>query len=187
MKNNITSNDFNEVLNSRFCNGAVISDCKKYRYLLSRIWDDNKPWVLFIMLNPSTADAEKDDPTIRRCIGFAKDWGYGGIYVVNLFSLRATNPKELLTAQFVIGVENEEWFRKISALANLVVCAWGNSSIVRKLQKQFDHGWKPLSWIDKNKPLHCLGLSNNGTPKHPLYLPKNLKPMRYEAPNISLS
>ena len=164
---------------------AVISECGKYRYSLSRVWDENKPRVLFIMLNPSTANAEKDDPTIRRCIGFAKDWGYGGIYVVNLFSLRATNPKELLTAPFVVGVENEKWFRRMSALAHLVVCAWGNSAIVNKLQKQLDHNWKPLSWIDK--PLHYLELSNDGTPKHPLYLSKTLTPIRYEVPNVSLS
>ena len=161
---------------------AVLSDCGKYRYSLSRVWDEAKPRVLFIMLNPSTADAENDDPTIRRCIGFAKDWGYGGVYVVNLFSLRATNPKDLLKAPFVVGVENEKWFRRMSALAHLVVCAWGNSSIVDKLQKRLDHNWKPLSWIDK--PLHYLELSNDGTPKHPLYLSKNLKPVRYEVPNV---
>lgn len=166
---------------------AVISDCGKYRYSLSRVWDENKPRVLFIMLNPSTADAEKNDPTITRCIGFAKDWGYGGLYVVNLFSLRATNPKDLLAAHFVVGVENEKWFRRMSALAHLVVCAWGNSPIVNKLQKRLDHTWKPLSWIDKSKPLHYLELSNDGTPKHPLYLPKTLKPVRYEVPNVSLS
>lgn len=166
---------------------AVISDCEKYRYSLTRVWDDNKPRVLFIMLNPSTADAEKDDPTIRRCIGFAKDWGYGGIYVVNLFSRRSTNPKDLLTAPFVVGIENEKWFRRMSLLAHLVVCAWGNSAIVDKLQKRLDSCWKPLSWIDKSKPLHYLELSNDGTPKHPLYLPKTLKPVRYEVPNVSLS
>lgn len=164
---------------------AFLSDCGKYRYTLTRIWDDSKPRVLFIMLNPSTADAEKDDPTIRRCIGFAKDWGYGGMYVVNLFALRATNPKELLTAPFVVGVENEKWIRRMSSLAHLVVCAWGNSSIVSKLQKRLDHTWKPLSWI--NKPLHYLELSNDGTPKHPLYLPKHLTPKPYEVSRVSLS
>lgn len=166
---------------------AVISECGKYRYSLTRVWDENKPRVLFIMLNPSTADAEKDDQTIRRCVRFAEGWGYGGIYVVNLFSLRATNPKDLLKAPFVVGVENEKWFNRMSALAHLVVCAWGNSAIVDKLQKRLDHSWKPLSWIDKSKPLHYLELSKDGTPKHPLYLPKTLKPVRYEVPNVSLS
>lgn len=164
---------------------AVLSDCKKYRYSLTRVWDDNKPRVLFIMLNPSTADAEKDDPTIRRCIGFAKDWGYGGIYVVNLFALRATNPQDLLKAPFVVGVENEKWFRRMSALAHLVVCAWGNGAIVDKLQKRLDHTWKPLSWI--SKPLHYIELSNDGTPKHPLYLPKHLMPKPCKVSAVSLS
>lgn len=163
---------------------AYFSDCGKYRYSLIRVWDYKKPTVLFIMLNPSTADAEKDDPTIRRCIGFAKDWGYGGLYVVNLFALRSTNPKELLTAPFVVGIENEKWIRRMSCLAHLVVCAWGNSSIVNQLQKRLDSTWKPLSWI--NKPLHYLQLSNDGTPKHPLYLPKNLTPKPYEVLGVSL-
>ena len=163
---------------------AVLSDCGKYRYSLTRVWNENKPRVLFIMLNPSTADAEKDDPTIRRCMGFAKDWGYGGLYVVNLFALRATNPKDLLKAPFVVGVENEKWIRRMSALAHLVVCAWGNGVIVDKLQKRLDHTWKPLSWI--NKPLHYLELANDGTPKHPLYLPKHLTPTRYEVTKVSL-
>lgn len=190
MNNNLTTNVSDEALSPRFCKGAVIasavlSDCEKYRYSLSRVWDDNKPRVLFIMLNPSTADAEKDDPTIRRCIGFAKDWGYGGIYVVNLFALRATNPKDLLKAPFVVGVENEKWFRRMSALAHLVVCAWGNGAIVDKLQKRLDHTWKPLSWI--SKPLHYIELSNDGTPKHPLYLPKHLTPKPYEVSAVSLS
>ncbi len=190
MNNNLSTNASDEAVNPRFCKGAVIasaviSECGKYRYSLTRIWDESKPKVMFIMLNPSTADASNDDPTIRRCIGFAKSWGYGGIYVVNLFSLRATNPKDLLTAPFVVGVENEKWIRRMSCLAHLVVCAWGNGSIVDKLQKRLDHNWKPLSWIDK--PLHYLELSNNGTPKHPLYLTKNLKPVRYEVPNVSLS
>ena len=190
MNDNITTEVSTEAENPRFCKGAVIassvlSDCEKYRYSLTRVWDDNKPRVLFIMLNPSTADAEKDDPTIRRCMGFAKDWGYGGIYVVNLFALRATNPKDLLKAPFVVGVENEKWFRRMSALAHLVVCAWGNGAIVDKLQKRLDHTWKPLSWV--SKPLHYIELSNDGTPKHPLYLPKHLTLKPYEVSAVSLS
>lgn len=163
---------------------AVLSKCGKYRYSLTRIWDVTLPRVLFIMLNPSTADAEINDPTIRRCMGFAKDWGYGGIYVVNLFALRATNPKDLLGYTFVVGIQNEVWFRAMSDLSDLVVCAWGNSPILDKLQKRLDHTWKPLSWI--NKPLNYLELSKDGTPKHPLYLPKNLTPIPYEVSSVSL-
>ena len=81
---------------------AELSICKKYRYSLTRIWDEDKPNVMFVMLNPSTADEKNDDPTIRRCINFAKDFGAGGIYVVNLFPLRATNPNELLINDLII-------------------------------------------------------------------------------------
>jgi hypothetical protein len=188
MNNNLTTKPSDEAQSPFFRVGdvttsAFLSDCQKYLYSLTRIWDDSKLRVLFIMLNPSSADGENDDPTIRRCIGFAKDWGYGGLYVVNLFALRATNPKELLTAPFVVGVENEKWIRRMSSLAHLVVCAWGNSSIVSKLQKRLDHTWKPLSWI--NKPLHYLELSNDGTPKHPLYLPKHLTPTPYDVESIT--
>lgn len=164
---------------------AVISECGKYRYSLSRVWDETKGRVLFIMLNPSTADAEKNDPTIRRCIGFAKKWGYGGIYVVNLFSFRATNPKELLKAPFVVGIENEKWFRRMSSISNIAICAWGNGAIVDKLQKRLDHNWKPLSWI--NIPLHYLELSKDGTPKHPLYLSQDLNPIPYVMPDVARS
>jgi hypothetical protein len=166
---------------------AVISECGKYRYSLIRVWDESKPCVLFIMLNPSTADAENDDPTIRRCIGFAESWGYGGLYVVNLFALRATNPQELLSAPFVVGVENERWFRRISYLAHLVICAWGNGRIINKLQQRLDHNWKPLSWIDQAKALHYLELAKDGTPKHPLYLSKSVKPMQFVLPNKSIT
>lgn len=165
-------------------NSAIISDCEKYRYSLTRTWNDDKPKVLFIMLNPSTADANKDDRTISRCIGFAKDWGYGGIYVVNLFALRATNPKDLLKASFFVGVENEKWIRRMTSISDLVVCAWGNNSIVNKLKKRLDYTFKPLSWI--NKPLHYLELSKDGTPKHPLYLLKDLKPKSFEISAINV-
>jgi hypothetical protein len=161
------------------CN-AIISDCQKYRYALIRVWDEFRPRVMFLMLNPSTADAEHDDPTIRRCIGYAKAWGYGGLYVCNLFAFRATNPTDLLKATFPVGVDNQRWIRSMSALSDIVVCAWGNSSIVSKLQKRLDPTYKPLEWIQK--PLYYLELSNAGTPKHPLYLSKKLMPVKFVHP-----
>lgn len=86
--------------------GAIISDCQQYRYALWRIWDETKPFVMFIMLNPSKADAETDDNTVRRCIGFAKSWGYGGIYICNLFAYRSTDPKVLLKVDNPFGDQN---------------------------------------------------------------------------------
>lgn len=151
--------------------GAVISNNKKYRYSLRRIWDDSKPKIMFIMLNPSTADADLDDPTIRRCIGFAKSWGYGGIHIGNLFAYRSTNPKNLLSEKDPIGKHNKVFLDSMSMACEKVVCAWGNSLIVNTLFKKTGKDYLPLKGI---KNLHYIDLCNDGTPKHPLYLKSDL-------------
>lgn len=155
---------------------ALISNDKKYRYSLSRIWDDSKPSVMFIMLNPSTADSDVDDPTIRRCIGFAKSWGYGGIYVGNLFAYRSTDPKKLFNSDNPIGHHNKNWLDTMSIGCEKVVCAWGNSGIVKRLGDKFGTEYKPLKGIDN---LYYIDLCNDGTPKHPLYLKSNLELKKY--------
>lgn len=157
---------------------CCISNCEQYRYELKRIWDEDKPKVLFIMLNPSTADAEVDDPTIRRCIGYAKNWGFGGILVGNLFAYRSTNPNGLLKVDNPVGDDNIWHIKNMYYESDVVVCAWGNSNIVRRLDKKIKYDYRPLSVI-KNS-LHCLELSNDGTPKHPLQLKKDLKLINYE-------
>lgn len=154
--------------------GAVLSENKEYRYRLWRIWDESKPKVMFIMLNPSTADEMIDDPAIKRCISFAKSWGYGGLYVGNLFAYRSKNPEMLL---YVNGLNrdllNDYHIRIMSEKCESIVCAWGNSPILKKLK------FKPaLSYIEK--PLYCIELSKNNTPKHPLYLKGNLKMKSYK-------
>lgn len=154
--------------------GAIISDCELYRYSLWRIWDDSKPNVMFIMLNPSIADYNIDDPTIRRCIGFAKSWGYGGLYVGNLFAYRSTKPNGLFEAIDPIGEKNDYHLSNMNQQCELAICAWGNQKIIDKINSNH----KPLSNI--NIPLHYIELSNNGTPKHPLYLRGNLQPKKYE-------
>ena len=106
--------------------GAVISDDNKYRYKLSRIWDNEKPTVLFIMLNPSTADSDVDDPTIHRVINFAKSWGYGGVFVGNLYAFRSTNPKVLKHVGDPIGKDNIHHIQELIELSDKVVYAWGN-------------------------------------------------------------
>lgn len=156
--------------------GATFSNCKRYRYELFRLWDASKPIVMFIMFNPSVADEEIDDATIRRCIGFARDWGYGGIEVCNLYAYRSTKPEALLNTIDPIGVENTAHIKKIAEQADLIVCAWGNSTIGNKLMKNLKHDYKPLSGLDK---LHFIELAIDGTPKHQLYLPKHLKPQPY--------
>jgi hypothetical protein len=146
---------------------AVISDCGKYRYELFRGWNYSEPKILFIMLNPSTADAQNDDPTIRRCMGFAKSWQYGGFYVANLFALRATNPKEIYKAADPIGKDNLFYLHRAAVLQcnGEVICAWGNHGRYKNIGNQvlealWDWGVVP----------NCFGLTKKGQPKHPLYL-----------------
>jgi len=163
---------------------AFLSECKLFRYSLTRIWDEKLPRVLFIMLNPSTADGIADDNTIRRCRGFAEDWGYGGFYVGNLFPFRATEPTDLLASGNPLGKLNNEHIKMMALNSELIICAWGNSRIVKKLEKRFPD-YKPLS--DLKRYLHYLELSNDGTPKHPLYLAAEIKPVRYEVSRVTLS
>lgn len=157
---------------------ACLSSCEQYRYELRRIWDEDKPKVLFIMLNPSIADSDVDDPTIRRCIGYAKDWGFGGILVGNLFAYRSTDPNGLLKVQDPIGDDNIWHIKNMYKETETVVCAWGNNNIVERLEKKIEHDYRPLSFIKSD--LHCLEISNNGTPKHPLQLKKELKLIYYD-------
>lgn len=150
---------------------AILSDCGRYRYRLTRAWGEGRP-VNFVMLNPSTADANVDDPTIRRCVGFARDWGHGGIVVTNLFAFRSTNPKMLASAADPIGAFNDLHIAAAAQEADLVVCAWGSHAyaggrgreVLRKLR---DMGAIP----------HALRLTAVGHPSHPLYLPADLKPI----------
>ncbi|TME62616.1 MAG: DUF1643 domain-containing protein [Chloroflexi bacterium] len=136
--------------------GATFSADRRYRYRLWRRWDGARPVVAFVMLNPSTADARRDDPTIRRCIGFAKSWGFGGVEVVNLFAYRATDPGELRRVADPVGVDNDRHIRRAIARADLVVLAWGARAGSRRLL---------------NLPqARCLGLTRAGQPRHPLYL-----------------
>lgn len=153
---------------------AWISGCGTYRYDLTRHWDDDKPAVTWIMLNPSTADGDVDDPTIRRCIGFARSWGYGGIIVRNLYALRATNPSELRRHPAPIGPENDSYLTECQ-FATLVVCAWGSHSIARTRALAVRKDLRR-----DGAPLHHLGLTKDGQPRHPLYLKGDLTPIPWE-------
>lgn len=144
---------------------AVISPCGRYRYRLDRRWAETGPTCGFIMLNPSTADADQDDPTIRRCIGFARREGCGGMVVVNLFALRATNPDELilagasaaegaLNATHIIAVEG--------SITGPFIAAWGAHPMAAGLADAMEHHFGPR--------LMCLGKTKTGAPRHPLYV-----------------
>lgn len=140
-----------------------------YRYSLGRTWRRQSPWVLFVMLNPSVADAAKDDPTIRRCVNFARAWGYGGIRVVNLFAYRATDPSELNAADDPVGPENDGHIVTESLMAEITVAAWGRS-IPRKFEDRASEVLKLL--LEKSVPrVYCIGMNADGSPKHPLYAP----------------
>lgn len=130
------------------------------------------PRVLFIMLNPSTATDETDDPTIRRCMGFAESWGYGTMHVVNLFALRATKPESLRYSRDPIGKENDSEILIRAINADLVVCAWGNHG---RLYNRGAHVVRMLTRAGID--LHCLGVTRAGQPKHPLYINKNQQPV----------
>ncbi|MEO8632426.1 MAG: DUF1643 domain-containing protein, partial [Chloroflexota bacterium] len=105
--------------------GAVFSGDRRYRYRLWRRWELSRPLIAFCMLNPSTADERSDDPTIRRCIGFARDWGYGGVEIVNVFALRATDPRELRRLRDPVGPRNDSYVLDAAERAASVVIAWG--------------------------------------------------------------
>lgn len=145
--------------------GAIIKG--EYRYLLWRIWDDAAPQVVFTMCNPSTADEAIDDPTIRRCIGFARHWGFGSLSVVNLFAYRSSSPQDLLKVADPIGPENTKYLLQAVAQAACCVVAWG--SVGRYLGR--DRAVVSLL-SDGGYHLDCLGRNQDGSPKHPLYIRK---------------
>jgi hypothetical protein len=149
---------------------AVISPCGKYRYhLRRRIGDGSGPVATFIMLNPSTADARVDDPTIRKCVGFSQRWGCGELHVVNLFALRALDPKQVGKTHDPGGPENQVWIERSVAPADIVICAWGN------LGQLMRHDETVLGWVkDICEPM-CLGVTKRGHPRHPLYVPYTTK------------
>jgi hypothetical protein len=149
---------------------AQVSDDGLYRYCLRRDWSDSAPPLVFVMLNPSTADATSDDPTIRRCVGFARRDGFGGIYVVNLFAWRATKPSDLQDcADRVGGGGNAQALHRALLMAKAnskVVCAWGAHLLSVAPAAEFRRQASGLG-----VPLYCLGQTSYGAPRHPLYVP----------------
>ncbi len=151
--------------------GCFPNPPKKYRYSLWRIWDAKKAKLLFIGLNPSTADAFRNDRTVTRCIDYARRWGYGSLYMANLFALRSTDCNALHTASDPIGPENEYWIKKMASEANCVVLAWGNHG-------SYLNQHKAILKLVKN-PM-CLKVTKQGHPAHPLYMRGDLKPSPYK-------
>jgi len=153
--------------------GAVLSKNRLYRYVLWREWDVKKESCVFIALNPSTADENEDDPTLRRCVKFAKDWGFGKCIIVNLFAYRATNPNELKNQDKPIGYKNNHHIKTQAANAGMVVTAWGNHGSFLKRDEK-------VKKLLRSIPLKCFKLTAKGQPAHPLYQPKEISLIDYE-------
>ena len=151
---------------------AELSECGEYRYRLSRVWDTRKKPLTFIMLNPSTADAEVDDPTIRRCMGFAEREKAGGIVVVNLYGYRATKPLDLFQATDPIGPANDRALTRAAREAKSIICAWGANAPRNRVAYV-------RALLDRHQ-LHCLGVTQGGAPRHPLYLKRDQPLEKYQ-------
>lgn len=154
--------------------GAQFSPCKQYRYSLWRIWNPNLPLLGMVLLNPSTADAEADDPTIQRQGTRARSLGFGGLIVTNAFAYRSTDPEELYNTFDPIGPDNDGWIVQEAKRCKQLIVGWG----------------KHASWMNRSRDvlelLHAAGVqpyalraNNDGSPEHPLYLPYHLKPFPY--------
>lgn len=162
---------------------AAFSACERYRYMLSRDTGNllaTDATVLFVMLNPSTADADTDDRTIRRCTDFARDWGYGRLLVGNLYALRATDPAELWAAaepHAAPGDDNERWLIDLAQRAGLVIAAWGALRPMAEV-----HAQTVLRMLRGHAPVKALRVTRDGHPGHPLYVPKNTVLVDYSGP-----
>jgi hypothetical protein len=168
--------DYETDLTGRVIGIAKFSDCRRYRYVLTRTWGAGRR-IAFCMLNPSTADASQDDPTIGRCIQFAKVWGYSGLIVVNLFALRATDPRELYSHSSPFeapGDNNAKMIVECSAGLRLIA-AWGTHGELK------DSGEIIVRYLNKHRsdPVECLGFTKGGYPKHPLYLARDTQPVNF--------
>lgn len=161
--------------------GAEFSQDRKYRYLLWREWDGRKPYAMFIGLNPSTADETKDDATIRRLIRFAYDWKFGGMFMLNIFAYRATDPKEMKSAENPIGeIYNSnnqrnddfifEYADRLSVIK--VVACWGNHGRYLDRGNQVRELLKESQGLANIGGLQAFKMTKQGQPSHPLYLPQ---------------
>ncbi|MEW9919885.1 DUF1643 domain-containing protein [Marimonas sp. MJW-29] len=151
---------------------AVYSDCERYRYNLTREWDAGGKRVLFVMLNPSTATEVQNDPTVERCERRARHLGYGAFRVTNIFAWRATDPQDMRAVQDPIGPENDLTLREGADWADEIIAAWGVHGA------HLGRGQEVAALLQRTgKPLFHLGLSKDGHPRHPLYLPYVQQPV----------
>lgn len=155
--------------------GAVFSDCRRYRYALSRTWDQAGKLVVFCGLNPSTADETQDDPTVRRELAFARAWGFGRYVKVNAYAFRSTDPKGLWAPGVEpCGPDNLAAITDTARNADMFVAAWGNN--IRPAQAWTLRLALSIAHVD----VYALRLTKSGEPSHPLYLPASLQPFMWK-------
>ncbi|AGY59282.1 DUF1643 domain-containing protein [Gloeobacter kilaueensis] len=148
--------------------GAVFDASGAYRYRLWRRWDQERPLLVFVLLNPSTADAHRDDPTLRRCLAFARTWGYGALEVLNLFAWRSSDPRGLTCTPDPVGPDNDLYLLAACQPQRPVILAWGNWGSLQNRNRSV------LNLIAGSR-LYCLGRTRSGQPRHPLYLSARLE------------
>ena len=154
--------------------GAIFSDDRRFRYALWRIWDKSLDALLFIGLNPSTAGVTKDDPTVVRMVGFAKSWGFGGLFVGNLFSIVSADPAVLCleSSAELPGGPNATAIINMRLISTTVIVGWGDFGRYA--------GTRPAEVLALiGEPVHCIKVNRSGEPSHPLYLSGSLKLIRY--------
>lgn len=154
-------------------NECVFSPCRTYRYSLVHEWDRALPRVCFLMLNPSVADEQQLDPTLRRCLGYARSWHFGSFEIGNVFAFRATDPRAMKAATDPFGPANVEHLMRMTRDHVMVVAAWG----VHATHRGGDT--VALRCLPRGKTIHALALTKSGAPKHPLYLRGDLRPIRF--------
>lgn len=160
--------------------GAYFDSTEVYRYSLWRCWDAASPRLLFIMLNPSTADAQINDPTIRCCIQFAQAWGYGSLEVVNLFAFRTPYPQKLREVANPVGIACDRHILAAAGQADRIVAAWGNWG------RLYNRDQAVLQLLSSSE-IYCLGCNQSGQPRHPLYLKRTLQPLLYSKHPLRLN
>ena len=169
----------------RVYRSAELSPDRKYRRRLDRWWAEG-PRVAWLMCNPSLADEVRDDPTVRKCVGFTMRWGFPGLTIINPFDLVCTNPADLVLSQYPATLQNGIAIGKVARAARLLVVAWGCEDTIRKMAKR---GLDPLMTlmyihsINLALPIRCFGLTSAGTPRHPSRLPDStlLEPFEWKA------
>ena len=144
---------------------AEFSPDRVYRYTLTRQWDDGK-CIAWLMFNPSSATAESDDPTIRKCIGFSRRWGYGRLVIVNLYAVRSSDPSRVKRLTDPVGPLNNYWITKAVSEAREVVCAWGCAQHLSTINSRIHEAINLI--VPDDCPLICLGYRKDGHPRHPL-------------------